>query len=221
MFDYPKENNVVELIEKVDLDFKTLSTINSQYFLDTQKVEIDLSSKQISKINSLYTNSDFINFDDKFEILNLATIKKRKQPNHNLKQLNGDMKSCSTILQMLMNHKNGWVFNEVIDPVKLNIPNYFLVIKYPMDLGTINKKLKNNYYLNQEEFAYDVRLTFSNAMIYNTVNHDVYKMAQTLSRLFEKQWKSKFKNHFLFKKSKVNDSTLIFHSTVSYIWMPY
>jgi len=40
-------------------------------------------------------------------------------------------------LQALKNHKHGWVFNEPVDPIKLGIPDYFQIIKHPMDLGTV------------------------------------------------------------------------------------
>jgi hypothetical protein len=39
--------------------------------------------------------------------------------------------------QALKNHKHGWVFNEPVDPIKLGIPDYFQIIKEPMDLGTV------------------------------------------------------------------------------------
>ena len=45
-----------------------------------------------------------------------------------------------------MLHKFGWVFNTPVDIVKLNNPDYFRVIKKPMDLGTINRKLEMDVY---------------------------------------------------------------------------
>jgi hypothetical protein len=38
---------------------------------------------------------------------------------------------------MLKNHKTAWPFKEPVDPVALNIPNYFEIIKEPMDLQTV------------------------------------------------------------------------------------
>lgn len=34
----------------------------------------------------------------------------------------------------------GWIFEEPVDPVKLGLPDYFDVIKHPMDLGTVRRR---------------------------------------------------------------------------------
>ncbi|KAJ0093089.1 hypothetical protein Patl1_26344 [Pistacia atlantica] len=100
------------------------------------------------------------------------------------------MKQCETLLKRLMSHQYGWVFNKPVDVVKLNIPDYFTVIKHPMDLGTIKGKIALGAYSNPLEFLADVRLTFSNAMIYNPPGNDVYVMADTLRKFFEARWKA-------------------------------
>ncbi|RYQ81918.1 hypothetical protein Ahy_B10g100506 isoform G [Arachis hypogaea] len=96
---------------------------------------------------------------------------------------------CSTVLKSLTSHRYSWVFSKPVDPVALNIPDYFTIISEPMDLGTIKSKLEKNIYSSIEEFATDVRLTFSNAMTYNPPNNDVHLMAKELSKVFEKKWK--------------------------------
>ncbi|XP_060204442.1 transcription factor GTE10-like isoform X2 [Lycium barbarum] len=99
------------------------------------------------------------------------------------------MKQCETLLNRMMTHQHGWVFNSPVDVVKLKIPDYFTVIKQPMDLGTIRSKLHSGEYLSPMQFASDVRLTFKNAMTYNPPGNDVHIMAQTLSKFFEVRWK--------------------------------
>ncbi|KAL5998203.1 hypothetical protein ACLOJK_009141 [Asimina triloba] len=100
------------------------------------------------------------------------------------------MKQCETLLKRLMSHQYGWVFNTPVDVEKLNIPDYFTVIKNPMDLGTIKSKIASAAYSSPWGFVADVRLTFSNAMTYNPPGNDVHKMADTLSKFFEMRWKS-------------------------------
>ncbi|XP_038880278.1 transcription factor GTE10 isoform X3 [Benincasa hispida] len=100
------------------------------------------------------------------------------------------LKQCEQLLQRLMSHTFGWVFNTPVDVVKLNIPDYFTVIKHPMDLGTVKSKITAGEYTHPLDFAADVRLTFSNAMTYNPPGNDVHTMAKTLSKFFEVRWKT-------------------------------
>ncbi|KAH1066195.1 hypothetical protein J1N35_031182 [Gossypium stocksii] len=97
---------------------------------------------------------------------------------------------CSALLKVLMKHPAGWVFNQPVDPKALQIPDYFSIIKNPMDLGTIKSKLGKNIYLGTDEFAADIRLTFSNAMLYNPPSNNVHKMAEEMKEFFEARWKS-------------------------------
>ncbi|XP_060194035.1 transcription factor GTE8-like isoform X2 [Lycium barbarum] len=100
------------------------------------------------------------------------------------------MKQCENLLKKLMSHQHAGVFNEPVDIVKLKIPDYFTVIKHPMDLGTIKKRLTSGAYLNPLEFLADVRLTFSNAKTYNPPGNIVNVMADTMSKFFELRWKT-------------------------------
>jgi E1A/CREB-binding protein len=76
------------------------------------------------------------------------------------------------------------VFNAPVDPVELGLPDYFEVIKRPMDLGTIRKKLENGCYHSLDEFESHVKLTFDNAMLYNPEGSVVYNMAKEMKHKF-------------------------------------
>nr|XP_029122816.1 transcription factor GTE9 isoform X2 [Elaeis guineensis] len=99
------------------------------------------------------------------------------------------MKQCDALLKRLMSHQYGWVFNTPVDVVKLNIPDYFQIIKHPMDLGTIKSKIASGAYSSPRDFVSDVRLTFTNAMTYNPRGNDVHFMADVMSKFFETRWK--------------------------------
>ena len=88
------------------------------------------------------------------------------------------------VLRALMEHQNGWVFNTPVDPVELGLPDYFQVIKKPMDLGSIKKRLENGCYHSLEELEADVNLTFDNAMEYNPDGSVVYNMAKEMKDKF-------------------------------------
>ncbi|XP_042432173.1 transcription factor GTE9-like isoform X1 [Zingiber officinale] len=98
-------------------------------------------------------------------------------------------KQCEGLLKRLMSHRFAWVFNLPVDVKKLNIPDYYTVIKNPMDLGSIKTKLSSGGYSSLWDFAADVRLTFTNAMTYNPPTNDVHLMADSLSKYFELHWK--------------------------------
>mmetsp|Transcript_9580 Transcript_9580/g.11848 ORF Transcript_9580/g.11848 Transcript_9580/m.11848 type:complete len:1772 (-) Transcript_9580:280-5595(-) len=91
---------------------------------------------------------------------------------------------CLEVLKVLQSHQHGWVFNTPVDPVELGLPDYFLVIKHPMDLGTIKKKLENGNYHTLEEFEAHVHLTFDNAMLYNQEGSVVHNMAKEMKVKF-------------------------------------
>ncbi|CAN1220905.1 Transcription factor GTE9 [Linum grandiflorum] len=100
------------------------------------------------------------------------------------------LKQCENLLIRLMTHQYAWVFNTPVDIVKLNIPDYFNIIKHPMDLGTVKSKITSGEYSSPLAFAADVRLTFSNAMKYNPPGNDVHIMADLLNKTFEARWKN-------------------------------
>lgn len=96
--------------------------------------------------------------------------------------------TCLDVLKTMQSHQHGWVFNSPVDPVELGLPDYFEVIKKPMDLGTIRKKLENGCYHSLEEFESHVHLTFDNAMVYNPEGSVVYNMAKEMKDKFEEEY---------------------------------
>lgn len=100
------------------------------------------------------------------------------------------MKQCETLLNRLMVQPHAWIFNKPVDIVAHKVPDYYDIIKHPMDLGTVKSKLLSNQYSTLMEFAADVRLTFKNAMTFNPPKHDVHVMAEMMSKYFEVRWKS-------------------------------
>ena len=67
-----------------------------------------------------------------------------------------------------------------VDPLKYNIIDYFDIIKTPMDLGTVRKKLQHNCYREAVEFISDMNLIWLNSYKYNGENHVVSKFAHEL-----------------------------------------
>jgi len=68
--------------------------------------------------------------------------------------------------------------------VELGLHDYFDIIKRPMYLGIIQKKIESGGYHAIEDFSADVRLTFDNAMLYNEANLVVHDKAKELKVKF-------------------------------------
>ncbi|KAI1729114.1 histone acetylation protein domain-containing protein [Ditylenchus destructor] len=78
-------------------------------------------------------------------------------------------------------------FHLPVDPDLLKIPDYFTIVKHPMDLSTIHGKLNSGKYKNPWEFCDDMWLMFNNAWIYNRKNSRVYKFCSKLSEIFTEE----------------------------------
>jgi len=94
---------------------------------------------------------------------------------------------CQKVLQIFIDHPLSWPFLAPVDVVTLAIPDYLHVIKQPMDLGTISKKLNDQEYKRIDDFVEDVRLVWRNCKRYNNETLDIHKSAQTLEALFEEK----------------------------------
>ncbi|KAG2259534.1 hypothetical protein Bca52824_078828 [Brassica carinata] len=71
-----------------------------------------------------------------------------------------------------MMHKYGWVFNVPVDAEGLGLHDYHIIVKEPMDLGTVRAKLEKSLYNSPLDFARD----------------DVHGMAKSLLSVFEEKW---------------------------------
>lgn len=91
------------------------------------------------------------------------------------------------ILRQLKKKSEAGPFLQPVDPVALNIPHYPDIIKNPMDLFTVEKKLTDGVYKDVEEFSADMRQIWQNCYTFNGSDAPLSKWANTLSSLFERQ----------------------------------
>ncbi|KAA3680711.1 E1A/CREB-binding protein [Paragonimus westermani] len=89
------------------------------------------------------------------------------------------------LLEEVFNDKYAEPFRAPVDPVILNIPDYFKVIKEPMDLTTIRNNLEDGKYNDPWDVVEHFRLMFNNAWLYNKKTSKVYKMCSKLAELFQ------------------------------------
>jgi len=96
---------------------------------------------------------------------------------------------CLPIVQQLIDDPYGWVFRDAVDPVLFGLPDYFEVVKNPMHLLLVKKKLENAVYTDMASFERDVKLVFENAILYNGEESDVGTLAKTMKGVFETEYK--------------------------------
>uniref|UniRef100_A0A2C9MAS3 Bromo domain-containing protein n=1 Tax=Biomphalaria glabrata TaxID=6526 RepID=A0A2C9MAS3_BIOGL len=87
-------------------------------------------------------------------------------------------KSIMLVWRAAATHKYANVF---LHPVTDDIaPGYRSVVHRPMDLSTIKKNIETGSLRTTVEFQRDMMLMFTNAIMYNASNHNVYKMAKEM-----------------------------------------
>lgn len=81
-----------------------------------------------------------------------------------------------------------WPFLVPVDPIEQGVPTYFDVIKEPMDLSTIQRKLVDGIYYTGDEFESDVRLMFRNCYTFNPEGTPVNVLGHKLEDYFDSRW---------------------------------
>ncbi|XP_073430416.1 protein polybromo-1 isoform X6 [Dendrobates tinctorius] len=81
---------------------------------------------------------------------------------------------------------NGRVISELFQkvPSKVHYPDYYAIIKDPIDLKTISQRIQSGHYKNVNAIAKDIDLLAKNAKTYNEPGSQVFKDANTIKKLF-------------------------------------
>jgi bromodomain-containing factor 1 len=82
------------------------------------------------------------------------------------------------------------VLLELIDWQKMDLPNYPRVVRKPMDLSTMRKKLDNGEYDGPHDFYDDFKLMIRNCFNFNPTGTLVNDAGAELQRVFDEKWKN-------------------------------
>ncbi|KAK0137363.1 Bromodomain-containing protein 8 [Merluccius polli] len=89
-------------------------------------------------------------------------------------------KAIMLVWRAAANHRYANVF---LQPVTDDIaPGYHGIVHRPMDLSTIKRNIEAGAVRSTAEFQRDVMLMFHNAVMYNSLDHDVFLMALEMQR---------------------------------------
>ena len=104
----------------------------------------------------------------------------------NQKQREKELNTCKTVINEMCKNDNAWPFMKKVD--EQSYPDYYELIKEPMDLETIKTKLKAKKYKTKEQFAYDCRLIFDNCEYFNEDDSQIGQAGHKLRAYFETKW---------------------------------
>ncbi|CAG8523571.1 6471_t:CDS:2 [Ambispora gerdemannii] len=79
-----------------------------------------------------------------------------------------------------------FLFKELVR--KQDYPQYYQLIKKPIAMKVIQRKMKNNEYTSAQEFRDDFHLMFNNAMEFNETDSQVYKDAMVMKQMFDQKY---------------------------------
>ncbi|KAI0639863.1 hypothetical protein C8Q77DRAFT_1083269 [Trametes polyzona] len=99
-----------------------------------------------------------------------------------------DLRACRSALKRLQTNKHAALFLQPVDPVRDRAPNYFDIIKSPMDLSTMSAKLESGQYKDRSAFEADFRLMTNNAKTYNMPGSFAHNETLALESFFDKMW---------------------------------
>ncbi|CAF2157388.1 unnamed protein product [Rotaria magnacalcarata] len=88
------------------------------------------------------------------------------------------------VIQKMLLIEDSHRFRQSVDPVALTILDYPTIVKNPMDISTMQDRLKRGLHKTPLEFCDDAWLMFNNAWIYNQKTARVYKMCTKRSDIF-------------------------------------
>jgi len=97
-----------------------------------------------------------------------------------------DIQLALNIIDDLFEIPESVPFRTPVDYKALHLIDYPVVIKHPMDLGTVKKKLKGNKYKNMNDVLEDIQQTWNNCKLYNQEGSLIYKHAQKLEKATKK-----------------------------------
>ncbi|NWW33935.1 KAT2A acetyltransferase, partial [Panurus biarmicus] len=86
------------------------------------------------------------------------------------------------LLAQIKTHPSAWPFMEPVK--KSEAPDYYEIIRFPIDLKTMTERLKNRYYVTKKLFIADLQRIITNCREYNPPDSDYCKCANTLEKFF-------------------------------------
>uniref|UniRef100_A0A7S0GJY7 Bromo domain-containing protein n=1 Tax=Proboscia inermis TaxID=420281 RepID=A0A7S0GJY7_9STRA len=99
------------------------------------------------------------------------------------------------VVQQIYSRADAEPFREAVDWNALGLFDYPILIKNPMDLGSVQNKLESSEYASINDAAKDVRQIWINCKTYNADGSEFYNLAEGFSKRFEEKFAKLLKDH--------------------------
>lgn len=170
----PKPESVEQQAKRTQIDESNIiAPVNaSQLLLNTDDSTKDSTT---SDVTDTYTSpnspaSSILNVDG-----NTDPEQLREQ-----KEFKAWRRSIQLLLKQAMTHKFSSLFMSPVTDDEAK--GYSTVVYKPIDLTTIRKKCDSGVYRTTAEFQRDIMLMFQNAIMYNSVKHEVHQMTLEMQK---------------------------------------
>ncbi|XP_071736852.1 uncharacterized protein [Rutidosis leptorrhynchoides] len=109
--------------------------------------------------------------------------------NHNPEYKQQELNDALTVIKKTMKLDAAAPFTRPVDPIALEIPDYFDIIDTPMDFGTICNNLENGLkYMNSADVFKDVQYIWYNCLKYNKKGDHILELMNRVKTFFMKYW---------------------------------
>lgn len=188
----------------VGFDTEFLSTDHEVPSDNRQLFKVLLLPLSVEQVDAFWVN---LSFDESGKI-SCCRVGDPEAITYKLEQSDFDEKSqafqvCRGIISFLENHKHANIFLEPVDPIALNIPTYFDIVKRPMDISTLSKNLEQGLYskisptkgvgrstisrMLNGPFRDDALLIFDNAIAFNPPDDWIHQTAKAIRKALVKK----------------------------------
>ncbi|XP_022898232.1 histone acetyltransferase GCN5 isoform X1 [Olea europaea var. sylvestris] len=166
--------------QAIDEKIRELSNCHIVYpGIDFQKKEVGIPKKTI-KVDDIPGLREAGWTPDQYGYSRFKTINLSSDGASHQKSLVAFMRS---LVKAMHDHPDAWPFKEPVDA--RDVPDYYDIIKDPMDLKTLSKRVESEqYYVTLDMFVADVRRMFANARTYNSPDTIYYKCSTRLEAHF-------------------------------------
>ncbi|TBU03607.1 GCN5-like bromodomain-containing histone acetyltransferase [Hamiltosporidium magnivora] len=159
-----------------------LNYLKKHEFIQNKRDELISKLEKISEFNIIRDSPDFSKMNNVYDI---PGIKEAKLTNEMLifKPSSERIRDIMYfVISELQAHPSAWPFLKPVN--KQEVPDYFHVIKNPMDLSTMERNLRNELYEKFEDLADDFFLMINNCYFYNAPSTQYFKCAQKLEEFY-------------------------------------